>query len=466
MLELFGSDAEQFAPPRYFDEQVQVPAISLFAACGERFAQQAYRDGVRWVPAFGAEEDPSDALRLALGQFATRRTDWLHDTWTGREVYPHWPGHTTIHEMAKWHASLEPRANGSPGLPAILPPSMVGSLHHARDVRSVLAPVAPQRRSRLDGEIGVWQVASLPALKTAIVQIQGVVAEHKGAKPKLWFRGQARQFKRTRDPDIARWLGIETDDLSLVPSIARPGADAMPTDPQEARRWAWGYDFIWRAPFISWLAEQPGYAPRDPEVRAQLDQLTDDVVPERIGSALYLIEHHPELDALDDLRQWWIMGAGRSRVLPLLLQHYGSRTTVLDLTSSIHVALYFARRTWDEGQQAFRDSDVGARCIYIFSESPQDEFIIDSTVLVGGLPQPVVPPQRVLAQSCGLVTGASAQATNRAADLVVGVIELDDDTFDGVPDDYAMYPPPHEDSLFSRLLHTRPAPPGLMRFGC
>jgi hypothetical protein len=463
MLELIGSDAQQFAPPAYYDEDVQVPAISLFAACGERFAQQAYRDGVRWLPTSSAH-DPRDDLRHALEHFAMRGTEWLHDIWTGREIYPRWAGRTTIHDMARWHAGLDAAADGSPGLPALLPPSMVGSLRHAWDIRRTLAPAAPQRRPRLDGDIGVWQVASLPALKAVILQIERIVTDHRGAPPTLWFRGQSQQFTRTRDPEVARWLDIEADDLSLVPSIARPGADAMPTDPQEARYWAWSYDFVWRAPFISWLAEQPGYAPRDPAARAQLDQLTDDV-PKRIGDALVLIEQHPELDALDDLRQWWIMGAGRSRVLPLLLQHYGSRTTVLDITSSLRVALYFARRRWDEGLQAFRDSDNDAPCIYVFSESAHDDFIIDSRALVGGLPQPIAPPPRVLAQSCGLITGASAHATNRAADLVVGVIELDDAVFDGMPDDHEMYPPPDIDMLFSRLLRTHPEPSGLMRFG-
>ena len=298
-----------------------------------------------------------------------------------------------------------------------------------------------------------------------IAETERVIAEHTGRPPSMWYRGQTQQFTRARDPDVARWLDADADDLSLVPSIARSGAGAMPTEPGEARGWAWSYDYLWRAPLLSWLAEQPGYAPRDPAARAQLDHLTDDLTEESIGRALILIGEHPELDALDDLRQWWIMGPGRSRVLPLLLQHYGARTTVMDITSSIDVALYFAGRTWDESLQTFRDGERGARCIYLFSERPQDEFVVDSAGMLSGLTIPVTPSSRVLAQACGLIVGSNAHALNRAADLVVGVIELADDVTTSIADDYEIYPPAHADALFGRLLHTRPEPPGLMRFG-
>lgn len=67
----------------------------------------------------------------------------------------------------------------------------------------------------------------------------------------------------------------------------------------------------------------------------------------------------------------------------------------------------------------------------------------------------------------GLLTGASFGAHNRAADLVTAVIELDDFEFGDVLADSFVFPPPDQDSLFARLLRTRPEPPGLkaVRFG-
>ena len=165
MLESLGSDAEQFAPPAYYDEDIQVPAICLFSACSEAFARQAYRDGVRRLPAFD-RSDPQSDLRQAAERFAMRESAWLLDTWTGREIYPRWAPHTLINEFHSWHSTLEPQTSGAPGLPAFLPPSMVGSLRHARDIRRTLDAIAPQRRKRLDGHIGLWQVASRPEFWT------------------------------------------------------------------------------------------------------------------------------------------------------------------------------------------------------------------------------------------------------------------------------------------------------------
>jgi len=77
----------------------------------------------------------------------------------------------------------------------------------------------------------------------------------------------------------------------------------------------------------------------------------------------------------------------------------------------------------------------------------------------------VNPPPRIAQQACGLLTGADANARNRALDLAVAVVDLTGYRFGALPHDEDMYPPPDKDSIFARLLRTRPEPPGLMRFG-
>lgn len=464
---LGGSDAEQFASQRDYDDDAQITALRLFLACDEQFAEAAYKAGIRWFSHSGRSA-PAEDFEFALERLGLTSGWWLTDTWTGRDVLPKAPAllHGSLEDRQVTYRELLPALDGRPGFPGLLlPPS--STVRAAGRTREELLASQAESVARLDYAIPSWHPRNSVDLAAVIGKIADAVAPSR-----LWFRGQTTQHVKERDRGVMDWLELPASDMSLIPSIARPGDDAMPADAKEAARWAWAYDFVWRAPVLAWLAEQPGYAPADPDARKQLDEITDDV-HENIGEALGLIAEHPELDALDDLRQWWIMGSGRSRAMPLWLQHYGARTTVLDLTSSLDVALYFARRTWSQDAAEFIDAPAHptAPCVLVFAERPGwsvDEFIIDSAALVRELVHdPIEMTPRVKNQACGLLTGASFQAHNRAADLVIAVIELDEFEFGSVLADSFVFPPPDQDSLFTRMLRTRPEPPGLkaMRFG-
>jgi hypothetical protein len=138
------------------------------------------------------------------------------------------------------------------------------------------------------------------------------------------------------------------------------------------------------------------------------------------------------------------------------------------ITSSLEIALYFARREWDEAAGAFVDGPGDAQpCLYVFAQRTAgsgDDFIVDSADLLRTEIH-VEPAPRIAAQHCGVLRGANAHGRNRALDLVVAVIELGEYAFDDVLPDQAVYPPPAVDTLFARMLRTNPPLPGLMHFG-
>jgi hypothetical protein len=466
---VFGSDAQQYLPPESYDRTVQIPAIQMFLVCGSEFASLVYDFGLRWLPLSDASTPESD-LELALNPLGRRGTYWLRDMWSGRELVPDVLSiePEVAPDWRAWHHGLSPKDDGAP---PFVPSFGIELIPEIRDVwrsRRLIFELGSDRRAYLNDELPVFHCKSRLDIEQNLAAISKKLLPF---SPRLWFRGQVSDYALPRSPrgPVGRWLGLspEGSEPSLMPSIARPGPGGIPEDPEEAMIWASTSDFIWRAPLISWLGEQPGYAPRDPEAQAILDRLTDDV-RENIGEALYTIQFHPELDDLDDLRQWWIEGIGRSTVVPLWMQHYGARTSVLDVTSDLDTALYFAHRVWNDDAGAFVDAPAASGpCVFIFAERSQgsgDRYITDTDALLRADIH-FAPPPRIVQQSCGLLRGSNAHAQNRALDLALALLDLSEFTFDAIPDDEAMYPPPSDDAFFARLLRTNPAPPGLMRFG-
>jgi hypothetical protein len=461
-VNVLGSDAQQFAPPSTFDRSAQLPVLQRFMVCDKPFAERAYDDGIRWLGMMDPSSPDTD-LKLYLEHHGSTLGYWLRDTWSGRWIVP------TSHQLPKvltGFDSLTPRSDGSPGVDAFLPPHFTPSQREVDKLRAAVRVLAAGGRTHIDYDVPVWEPRDRAELDGLMSELGAAAVATAHPPPALWLRGQTTFYERRRDSAVAQWLGIPDLDISLVPSIARPGNGAMPSNPTEARRWAWFYDHVWRAPLVSWFAEHPGFRPRDPTAVEKLNQLTDDV-DKHLGDVLNLIRAHPELDALDDLRQWWFMGQGRNTAIPLWVQHYGGRTTMLDLTSDVDVALYFARRTWDQTSYRFESTGVSP-CIFVFAQRTDgsgDDLIVASASIAATISPPAPLPARVVNQNCGLVTGAEHSAHNLAADSVVAIIDLRDYKFGRVLSDHHIYPAPAVDPLFERLLRTRPEPPGLLRFG-
>lgn len=465
---MFGSDAQQFLPPAKYARDIQVPAIRTFLVCDDGFASDVYDYGLRWLP-LTERSTPESDLQLALKPFGRRGAYWLRDIWSGRELRPN-PDELPTGagpDASAWHESLQSRPDGAPPYRASLLPGTLPELSQTSQVRRQLGSVTNGRLRYLGSELPVFSPRSRAELDRAVA---AVAADFSAKSPaRLWFRGQSDRHTIPRDPDgrIGEWLGLAgcEREPSLIPSIARPGV--LPADRSEAEAFAWSLDFIWRAPLLAWLAEQEGYAPNDPKARQQLDDLTENV-SQNIGTVLGLIQFHPELDALDDLRQWWIEGPGRGSVVALWMQHYGAPTRALDITADLDIALYFARRRWSEADGAFHDvPDQSGASIFVFCERATgsgDQYIFDTTELLRTEIE-VQPPPRIANQSCGLLLGANAHAFNRALDLAVAKIDLSEFSFEPVAADDAIYPPPGNDRFFARLLKTQPPPPFLARFG-
>ena len=287
-------------------------------------------------------------------------------------------------------------------------------MRQAQVARAALAEVAPATTPLLDFELPTWRPKSRQDLQANLDAIAACLAGRWGPNAvRLWYRGQALEFSHSRPAEISEWLHLPNTDISMLPTLARPGA--MPTDRDEAMAAAWGSDFLWRAPIISWLAMQRGYAPPDPETQKRLDDFITDVpanVPEIVND---LLPNDPSLEALNDRVQLWLFD-DRAPALTLWMQHYGARTTPCwDATSDPIVALYFARRAW---------SDAVAGCFVAADEQPSTAEYLRLRRVHGwrrvhrglrqsdGRAQPALSvPPRIQNQSCALLIGIERYRT-------------------------------------------------------
>lgn len=453
-------DAEIFdVPAIYSDRSLQVDAICTFLGCPASAAERVYDYGIRWLPYQSIQNpDPRAELDFALANFGSSSAHWLRDTWTGREVVPSDP--YSVGDAREWHEGLAESPPLERGQFRVVPES-TAPLNRAMSIRRRLVDIAAEREATLDFAMPVWRASNSDELQAVVATIRASLDSFSVGQ-RLWFRGQPREYQSARSADIADWLGLPKHDPSLVPSLARRKAFVAGVTPDSEYYLRRSRQSDWRMAFLSWVSQLPGYRPQDPDVRRQLDEMTYDL-REKEGRATFDLQCSAGSEDLDGLRQWWFSG-GTAPAVTLWLQHYGAATSALDVTASLDVGTYFARREWDAQERCFVDAGDTTGVIYVFSAAEQSDFISDSQTL-GNPPIPIEPPARVQAQQCGLLGGANVHAKNRALDLTIAKIEIELAGFQHVPSDTFIYPGPDRDSLFSRLLRTSPELEGLARFG-
>lgn len=90
----------------------------------------------------------------------------------------------------------------------------------------------------------------------------------------------------------------------------------------------------------------------------------------------------------------------------LFLQHYGIPTNILDITSEVDIALFFAQNKIKNGVYKPTDTSNGA-VIYIFILDPLTDRFINSVDLLQ-----TFDVQRPIRQKCGVIAGASYATQN------------------------------------------------------
>jgi len=106
-----------------------------------------------------------------------------------------------------------------------------------------------------------------------------------------------------------------------------------------------------------------------------------------------------------------------------LLQHYGLLSTVIDLTSSLDVALFFATHQYiqNNGRSTYNyiGSNNGKAVIYLIKDSRQEMLVHENDRVLNKLP-----PERPKRQHC-VISRSSALAINLPAFFLEGIIQLD-----------------------------------------
>lgn len=139
-------------------------------------------------------------------------------------------------------------------------------------------------------------------------------------------------------------------------------------------------------------------------------------------------------------------GVNLAATLSTLLQHYGLYSPVLDLTSDLEVALFFASHKLVGGKYNFVGSNHRESILYVFREDKKEMNAYEHERALHELK-----PLRPVRQSCVICTSAP-YALNLAADFIIGVIKMDFD--DLLPRKYTvsdLFPGESEDNFLAAL---------------
>jgi hypothetical protein len=280
---------------------------------------------------------------------------------------------------------------------------------------------------------------------------------------RLWLRGQRREYFIERAADVLEWLHFGPAGAkvpSLVPSLGRFALK----NPGKVN---FGYAFAgpshwWKKPFLVWVIRQnPQWLEDYPEFRERVEGSLRSEDDEVFAKLLVDIMLDPKVvTEVDDLRQWFFAHYKFSAWI-WVLQQYGYLASMLDLTTDLNAALFFAQAEMVDGRFSMPDP-LDGRVIYVFAEWSNSTLFWDvDRVDWGDSDWARELPARVKTQRAGCLIGSTWFRQNLYGHLVVARIHLKGSgcvTSLRVQD---MFPPPHTDLLLRTLLDARPMPEGL-----
>lgn len=282
---------------------------------------------------------------------------------------------------------------------------------------------------------------------------------------KLWYRGQRTEYLLNRDSELTAQLYGQAREPSLIPSLGR----LVTENPGVA---GFGLSFTanhsWKKPFLVWLIleNEQWFGSESNHVRL-LRGILSDSNDERFAQLLLEIQLEPSIfgdssvsgnilwpTEVDDLRQWFFAYMKRSE-FAVTLQQYGYPTSLLDLTESSDVALYFSQAKVINGKFKTEAPSPG-RVLYVFAERNSGAFFRHGKDLFWGNEDwsKIMPPRLAL-QKAGFIMGSTCRTRNFYSQMVVAKIWLDDPSDTTSLTDYDLFPY-EKDLLYKTLFASKP----------
>lgn len=265
-----------------------------------------------------------------------------------------------------------------------------------------------------------------------------------GGRFEVWFRGQTKDyllpdFSGSEFLNICPFRGIV--DSSFTPSFYRD-FDRRTNDLRK---------------YVATLAEINEYVLamrmflelRPYSVRSSIDEPTD----ERIPGGWLIGQREPSIkltaeDGRELIRDFHFSFFHAQQ--SFFLQHYGLPSTLLDITSDLETALFFALNRLAKNGIYEPIGDGASPVIYVFLLDPNLDMFFSAHRFLWS--QPMLRPVR---QKCGALVGASSVTRNAYGRLLAFKIHLGSNI--PIPKTTAqyMFPPPSEDPFLAELLDVK-----------
>jgi hypothetical protein len=165
-------------------------------------------------------------------------------------------------------------------------------------------------------------------------------------------------------------------------------------------------------------------------------------------------------DEADDLRQWFF-GFMKRHEFAITMQQYGYVTSLLDVTQSLDVALYFSQAFMIDNKIVKKPPAAG-RVIYVFAERGAADFFKSRDDLFWGSDGWVQEmPPRLKRQKAGFMSGSTDRIRNFYGNMIVAKIWLGADAPVSEIEDEELFPDTGGDLLLRTFVEARPPLEGL-----
>ncbi|OCQ02081.1 hypothetical protein AKH15_07095 [Vibrio parahaemolyticus] len=282
---------------------------------------------------------------------------------------------------------------------------------------------------------------------------------------KLWFRGQRTEYRLNRNAEITDALYGKSCEPSLIPSLGR----FVEKNPNSAGfKLSFTANHKWKKPFLIWMIlENSHWFGSCSQYKQTLEELLTNEDDQLFSQLLLEIQMSPSMfgdesvskgvewpDEVDDLRQWFFAFMKR-REFGITLQQYGYPSSLLDLTDSLDVALYFSQAKMIDGKFKVEPPGSG-RVLYVFAERNTGDFFRHGSELFWGEEgwSQKLPP-RLLNQNAGFMMGSNCRSRNFYEQMIVAKIWLDDPEDKTSLNSSKLFPY-HDDLLFEVLDKSQP----------